>query len=675
MSKAQRHLLFLAVIVCTLAFSTKGVAAGQPRVRDVWYVYVADDQQYGWAHVTVSRQDDGAFCYEVETRALMDLLGQRQEITEKAKYVVTAEYAPVSLEVDGKSLSGPTRLQGRVDGDRLVLDYQSAGLRRTASIDQSAKAMFLACLDDWLSGQPAGTAKATCRVINESSLKLEPAVATRGPGHSTVWSVDLGLELGQRQLTFDAEGISRESEYRGRGVRLQRSTAEVARKIQHRKMQGREILMFPVDKPIIAPDRLTSLTARLTWKGIPFEQFQLEDERQQIVSRSEENGCYQAVLRIRPATAVTSDLRHPVQSPQYRPWLAETRYIKPGDPDIVRQARQWIGDEKTALGAVRALSSAVFKHMQGGSMIAVTLSAPEVLQSKQGKCSEYAVLFASLARSVGIPTRIVLGMRLVYGCWVGHMWNEAYVGRWITVDAQVDEVGGGPTLLKLVHSDSVLETASIRFGLTDSLEVTVEAFDPPNPAVVGGYKTGIEGPVYTNVECACRLTAPEKTWSLKDDTRKQATLSALGFKPPPVIRFQIPNRDDIFIHFVPMSGLPSTLAPAMLVEARAARFKTLYKGYEVLKNADYPLQRTTGRIFVFRRNGAAKEAATMKTTEVLWNDGTSCFVLNLIADEKSHDEYAAQFFKLLGSFATLPKAPAQTGATPATPTTRPPQQK
>ena len=65
----------------------------------------------------------------------------------------------------------------------------------------------------------------------------------------------------------------------------------------------------------------------------------------------------------------------------------------------------------------------------------------------------------------------------------------------------------------------------------------------------------------------------------------------------------------------------------------------------------------------------------MKTTEVLWNDGTSCFVLNLIADEKSHDEYAAQFFKLLGSFATLPKAPAQTGATPATPTPRPPQQK
>ena len=455
MSKIKKHVLFLAVIICTLAFSTKGVAAGQPQERDVWYVFVAGDQQYGYYHVTVRRQDDGAFCYEVETRMLLDLLGQRQEMTEKAKYVATAEYAPVSLESESKSLSGTARLQGRIEGERFVLNYQREGLRRTASIDLSAKAMFNVCLDDWLSGQPVGTAKATCRIINESSLKLEPAVATREPGDATVWSVDLGPELGQGQLTFDAEGIRRESDYRIPRFHLKRSTAEEARKIKHRKFEGREILMFPVDKPIGAPDHLTSLTVRLTWKDIPLEQFQLEDERQKIVGRSEENGRYQVVLRIRPAMPVASGLGHPVEAPQYGPCLAETRFIKPENPDIARHARQWIGDEKTALGAVRALSSEVFKHMQGGSLVAETLSGPEVLQSKQGKCSEYAVLFASTARSVGIPTRVVLGMRLMCGCWIGHMWNEAYVGRWITVDASVDEVGGGPALLKLAHSDSL----------------------------------------------------------------------------------------------------------------------------------------------------------------------------------------------------------------------------
>ena len=198
---------------------------------------------------------------------------------------------------------------------------------------------------------------------------------------------------------------------------------------------------------------------------------------------------------------------------------------------------------------------------------------------------------------------------------------------------------------------------TIRFGVTDSLEVTVDAFDPPAPALAGDYKTGIDGPVYTNTKYTCRLTSPEKSWSPKDVTAKHGASSALRM---PVIRFEIPNRDDVIINFVPIS-LPPALTPAMLVEIRAKKFKTQYKGFEVLKNADYPVQRMPGRILVFRRDGT-KEATTMKTTEVLWNDGTSCFILNLIADEKSHDEYAARFFKLLGSFETLSQATAEAPA-------------
>ena len=45
----------------------------------------------------------------------------------------------------------------------------------------------------------------------------------------------------------------------------------------------------------------------------------------------------------------------------------------------------------------------------GGTLIPETLSGPEVLQCRNGKCSEFSTLFASLARSLGIPTRIVLG--------------------------------------------------------------------------------------------------------------------------------------------------------------------------------------------------------------------------------------------------------------------------
>ena len=69
--------------------------------------------------------------------------------------------------------------------------------------------------------------------------------------------------------------------------------------------------------------------------------------------------------------------------------------------------RQW------ELEAARALSKAIAQQLQGGSLIAETHSGPEVLQCREGKCSEHATLLASMARSLGSPTRVVLGLRLV----------------------------------------------------------------------------------------------------------------------------------------------------------------------------------------------------------------------------------------------------------------------
>ncbi|NLE37595.1 MAG: hypothetical protein GX621_06175 [Pirellulaceae bacterium] len=114
------------------------------------------------------------------------------------------------------------------------------------------------------------------------------------------------------------------------------------------------------------------------------------------------------------------------------------------------------------------------------------------------------------------------------------------------------------------------------------------------------------------------------------------------------------------IHLV-LINVPPMITPKILLEARANKFKSSYKGYEVLKDAEYPVHaELTGRIFVFHRKDAKKEGRIMKTTEVVWRSGDACFLLNLIADEKSHDEYEAKFFKLLGSFEALPKMAEET---------------
>ena len=53
-----------------------------------------------------------------------------------------------------------------------------------------------------------------------------------------------------------------------------------------------------------------------------------------------------------------------------------------------------------------------------------------------GDCTEHSVLFASLMRAQGIPTRLIAGLYLsIGGSWVYHMWAEYWDGeRWQAVD-------------------------------------------------------------------------------------------------------------------------------------------------------------------------------------------------------------------------------------------------
>jgi hypothetical protein len=87
-------------------------------------------------------------------------------------------------------------------------------------------------------------------------------------------------------------------------------------------------------------------------------------------------------------------------------------------------------------------------------------SAAEVAASRQGDCTEHAVLLAALARACDIPSRVAIGLVYVpalqgFGY---HMWTEVYVdGGWLPLDATLGQGGIGAAHLKL--SDSSLEGA------------------------------------------------------------------------------------------------------------------------------------------------------------------------------------------------------------------------
>jgi transglutaminase-like putative cysteine protease len=88
-------------------------------------------------------------------------------------------------------------------------------------------------------------------------------------------------------------------------------------------------------------------------------------------------------------------------------------------------------------------------------------TAAEVAESREGDCTEHAVLLAALLRACGIASRVAIGLVYVESAagFGYHMWSEAYLdGQWIPLDGILGQGGTSAAYLKL--TDSSLEGAS-----------------------------------------------------------------------------------------------------------------------------------------------------------------------------------------------------------------------
>ena len=87
-------------------------------------------------------------------------------------------------------------------------------------------------------------------------------------------------------------------------------------------------------------------------------------------------------------------------------------------------------------------------------------SALDVLKGRKAECQGNTYLYAALARSLGIPTRVVNG--LVYSeagpGFLYHTWAESLIsGRWVAVDPTFGQVPADATHLKLVEGETLAE--------------------------------------------------------------------------------------------------------------------------------------------------------------------------------------------------------------------------
>jgi hypothetical protein len=216
---------------------------------------------------------------------------------------------------------------------------------------------------------------------------------------------------------------------------------------------GQNDVLELIDKMFLAsPESLTNLASAksITYFLSPVKgdaSFTIPSTDNQKARRLNNGGI---ILKVEPVAA-PAGVRFPYKGtdPAILEAMKPTRFLQSDDEKVIELAGRAVGGTKNAAEAARKIEAFVADYIENRSLSVGYASAAEVAKSRQGDCSEFAVLTAAMCRAVGIPAQVVAGVAYVddflgnrgFG---GHAWAQAYIGgKWIGLDASFKGAGRG----------------------------------------------------------------------------------------------------------------------------------------------------------------------------------------------------------------------------------------
>jgi hypothetical protein len=217
---------------------------------------------------------------------------------------------------------------------------------------------------------------------------------------------------------------------------------------------------FLLPSPAPLKDVKTLKEVRYTLQVTGKESLKFVTTDEQVVQPGEGNVV---VLTVRPLAAVPGDkFPYAGADAALRAALKPTPILQCDDARVAALAKEAVAGAKDSAEAVRKIEGFVGKYIRKKDLSVGYASAAEVAQSRQGDCTEHAVLAAAMCRSAGIPAQVVVGLayapafggkRNVFG---PHAWARANVGgKWVSLDAALDGFDAGHIALGCGDGEAV----------------------------------------------------------------------------------------------------------------------------------------------------------------------------------------------------------------------------
>jgi transglutaminase-like putative cysteine protease len=466
--------------------------------------------------------EDGGFGLEEDGRLQMSLLGATIPATIHTMAHVDANFVLRAFEFSLDPGTGPTEVSGRVAGRHLTLSVKTTGGTTTEERE----------LDE-----PPALAQNLSRRLANGGLVPGARYQWTVFDPATLRNAPVTVAVGQRELVrgngVPLPAFRVEMEYAGiRTTSWVTDTGEVVREESPLGL-------------ITVRESAERAQAMAVPSGVQADLLEAAAVVPQMRSRIDEPRDVRRLrLRLEGADLSSADLQGAGQSvtgnvvelqdprslKAERGDLHAARYLAP-EPFIESDAPEIIAEAEIAVRGVsgnRARAERLTRYVNGLLEKKPTVSLPsarEVLRTKVGDCNEHTVLYVAMARALGIPARISVGLVFVRGAFYYHAWPEVYVkeettagdgrGLWLPVDPTLNEFPADATHLRLARGG--LDKQTVILPLIGRLKMTVLDLElvPDSTPILAGREPVDLGPLAIPIprrqSCCTCLAQPSQT--------------------------------------------------------------------------------------------------------------------------------------------------------------------
>ena len=423
-------------------------------VQDDWMEIYLKDQKVGYSTTRISPLGKNYLIYE-EIVLNFNLMGQPTLMRTSTRSIVDREFLLKSfmLQIDSGVVN--FRVSGKVEGQRMQIEIGKGKRKKTRTINLSGPPVIGSGMSQFFRGRPLEIGESFKFFLFDPSTMAQKAMVIKVAAkenlvikrmkYSTyrleteMWGQKLVFWLNEKGEVLKEKGFM--------GLTLIRSSAAAAtRNLEEGKVYDfYEMASIDVKRKLVDPDKLTSLELEVDGlKDTHFDIGVLNRGRQSF-----RDGILKITTEKRPLKA-TYSLPFPDPSGEMRPYLRPEFNIQSDDGEMVEKAREIAGDQRDPAAVARKLMAWVYNNVEKKPVINVP-NAVEVLKTKEGDCNEHAVLLTALLRAARIPARECVGLVYANGRFFYHAWTEAYLGKWMSMDATLNQMPTDATHIKLLH--------------------------------------------------------------------------------------------------------------------------------------------------------------------------------------------------------------------------------